>query len=281
MVRHELATALASPGVVIVPTLVEGAEVPACDALPAELRPLFDTWNARRVTEDGWEDDTRRLVAEIAEATGLPVQRDLDALLRDAGAAQQRMAELEQARHLQAGQIEALRRTVEDLTGRLAEASGAAQRAGLAAAFAALAQGDTGAAETLFEREYEAQQRAADDARRTMAEAARNVANLALLHDVDQGGRLLPQGARRRPDARRDGAAARHGADRAGRPCGGTRGADGGAAPRRRGRRHAGRDGGTGRAGRCPDGDGASGRRRRGVPGRPAHRGSALGCRPG
>ena len=249
MVRHELATALASPGVVIVPTLVEGAEVPACDALPAELRPLFDTWNARRVTEDGGEDDTRRLVAEIAEATGLSVQHDLDALLRDAAAAQRRMAELEQARHLQAGQIEALRRTVEDLTGRLAEASGPAQRAGLAAAFAALAQGDTGAAETLFQREYESATARRPPGPPTMAEAARNVANLALLHDVTRAAAYYRKALAADPAHAEDGAPARHDADRAGRPCGGTRGANGGVAPRRRGRQHAGRDGGTGRAG--------------------------------
>ncbi|HZL67005.1 MAG TPA: toll/interleukin-1 receptor domain-containing protein [Candidatus Limnocylindrales bacterium] len=183
MVRHELVTALASDGLTLVPTLVEGAEVPKAATLPAVLRPLFDTWNARRVTEDGWEDDTRRLLAEIAQAARLSVGPDLDTLLRDAGAAQQRMAELEQARHLQTGQIEALRGTVVELTRKLAEAP-SAQRPGLAGAFAALAQGDSLAAEDAFEREYEAQSRAADEARRTMAEAARNVANLALLRDV-------------------------------------------------------------------------------------------------
>ena len=47
-----------------------------------------------------------------------------------------------------------------------------------------MAQGDSLAAEDEFEREYEAQSRVADEARRTMAEAARNVANLALLRDV-------------------------------------------------------------------------------------------------
>ena len=69
------------------------------------------------------------------------------------------------------------------MTRKLAEAS-AGERPGLAAAFAALARGDSLAAEDAFEREYEAQSRAADEARQTMAEAARNVANLALLRDV-------------------------------------------------------------------------------------------------
>src|SRR5229473_912685 len=42
MVRHELLTALTSDGLTLVPTLVEGAEVPKAVILPAELRPLFD-----------------------------------------------------------------------------------------------------------------------------------------------------------------------------------------------------------------------------------------------
>jgi len=92
-----------------------------CRPAPA-LRPLFDTWNARRVTEDRWEDYTRRLIAEIEKAASLTAKADLDTLLHDVGAAQQRVAELEQARHLHAGQIEGLRRTVEDLTRKLAEA---------------------------------------------------------------------------------------------------------------------------------------------------------------
>ena len=183
MVRHELVTALASDAITLVPTLVEGAELPKTAALPAELRPLFEVWNARRVTEDGWEGDIRRLIAEIAQAACLVVGPDLDTLLSDAAATLQRVAELEQTNRLQASQIEALRRTLDELTGKLAEAS-AAERSGLAAAFAALAQGDTLAAENAFEHEYGAQSRAADEARRTMAEAARNVANLALLHDV-------------------------------------------------------------------------------------------------
>src|SRR5271166_5079932 len=73
MVRHELVAALASDGLTMVPTLVEGADIPKAATLPTELLPLFDTWNARRVTEDGWEDDTRRLIAEIAEAARLSV----------------------------------------------------------------------------------------------------------------------------------------------------------------------------------------------------------------
>lgn len=95
MVRHELVTALASEDLTSVPTLVEGATVPPAAGLPSELCPLFDIWNAREVTESSWEDDTRRLIAEIAEASGLSVGHDLDTLLRDAGAAVERLAQLE------------------------------------------------------------------------------------------------------------------------------------------------------------------------------------------
>lgn len=104
MVRHELLTALASDGPTMLPTLVEGARLPDVKAPSPGLQPLFDTWNACEVTENGWEDNTRRLIADIAKATSLPVGPDLESLLSTAGAAQQRIAELEQARKFQAGQ---------------------------------------------------------------------------------------------------------------------------------------------------------------------------------
>jgi tetratricopeptide (TPR) repeat protein len=72
---------------------------------------------------------------------------------------------------------------VDELTRKLAEAA-PAERPARAAAFAALAQGDSLAAEGLFEREYDAQSYAADEASQQMAEAARNVGNLALLRDI-------------------------------------------------------------------------------------------------
>jgi tetratricopeptide (TPR) repeat protein len=184
MVRHELVNALTSPELTLVPTLVEGANVPNTADLPPALQPLLG-WRALPVTEEGWEDDTRRLIADIEKAAKLSAKADLDTLLRDVGAAQQRVAELEHTRHLQADQIDGLRRTVEELTRKLAEAP-AGERPGLAEAFAALARGDSLAAEDAFEREFDAQSRAADEARKTMAEAARNVANLALLRDVSK-----------------------------------------------------------------------------------------------
>lgn len=82
----------------MLPTLVEGARLPDLKAFPPGLQPLFDTRNAREVTENGWEDDTQRLIADIAKATSLPVGPGLENPLSTAGAAQQRIAELEQAR---------------------------------------------------------------------------------------------------------------------------------------------------------------------------------------
>lgn len=65
----------------MVPALVEGADKPKADELPAERRPLFDSSNARTVTEDGWADGIRCLIGEVAAATSLVVVPDLDTLL--------------------------------------------------------------------------------------------------------------------------------------------------------------------------------------------------------
>lgn len=182
MVRHELMRALGDAAVTMVPALVENAPIPAVTSLPAELRPLIDTWNARPLREDGWEDDMRRLIGEIADATRLTAGPDIDSLILT----QQRVAELEQAQHLQTEQnAAALRGTIDDLTRKLADAT-PAERPGLAAAFAELAQGRAEAAEDAFERECEAQAHAEQEARRNMAIAARNVANLAMLRDVSK-----------------------------------------------------------------------------------------------
>jgi tetratricopeptide (TPR) repeat protein len=177
IVRRELLIALRSKehGLKVIPTLVEDAAIPEESALPVALRPLLK-WNVRKVTEDGWERDIRQLIKEIADASALPVGEDLDTLMHAATAAQQRVAQLEQTSQLQASQIEALHHTVDGLRSKLAGASGA-QRPALAEALAALARGDTLAAEDAFEREGSAQAQAA-------AHAFRNVANLALTHDV-------------------------------------------------------------------------------------------------
>lgn len=171
MVRHELQTALACGEITVVPTLVEGAPIPDRSQLPAPLRPLFDDWNARPVSEGGWEDDTRRLIEEIAEVSGLRVHADLASLLHNAGAVKERIAEMQQDREIQAGQIRALNETVRALERRLAEAPDN-ERLGLADAFGALARGDMLAAEEAFEREYASQALAVERLRGTMAEAA-------------------------------------------------------------------------------------------------------------
>src|SRR5262249_1873163 len=183
MVRHELLSALADGTMALVPTLVEGAGLPVLGRLPLELRPLFDIWNARHVTEDGWEDDTRRLIGEIAEAAGLSVVIDLDELLRHATSVQHRFAELERVNQLQAGQLEDLQRSVDALRASLADAV-SDRRKEIAGAFEALAQGESKPAEDTFESEYEARAGEGAHARRRAAEAARNVASLALLRDV-------------------------------------------------------------------------------------------------
>jgi len=174
---------LTTPEIAMLPVLVEEARIPQAGQLPAELRPLFETWTVRKVTEDGWEDDARRLIAELAAATHLSLKPDTDVLLRDVAAAQQRVTELEEMRHLQSEQVERLRGTVEQLTHKLSGAPDS-EREALADVFAALARGDSSAAEDTFEREYEEQHRPAGKAHKIQAKAARNVANLALLRDV-------------------------------------------------------------------------------------------------
>lgn len=202
MVCHELISALACDDLLLIPTLVEGAQVPRTAGLPAELRPLFEFLNALRITEEGWEDDTQHLIAEIAEVTSLPLDQDGERLLHNVSTARQRISQLKQTSQFQAEQLDALRRTIDDLTHKLAETS-AAERKVLAAAFAALAQGDSRAAEDAFESEYDAQNRAFKWARQKAVETARNVANLALSRRHRQGD-LLSQSAQARARSRRN-----------------------------------------------------------------------------
>jgi len=185
MVRHELLSALAATddGLVLIPTLVEDTAQPPTAGLPDCLLPLFE-WNSFTISESGWEDDTRRLLAEIAKLPCFQVRADVDQLLETAAAAGEQLAALERERRLQADQIAALRVTVDDLTRQLAEARTAEDRATTAEALSALARGDTLAAEDAFERESERQDRAEQSARLAKAEALRNVANLANLRNV-------------------------------------------------------------------------------------------------
>lgn len=152
MVRHEIISALASDGITIVPTLVEGATVPARESLPEEVRPLFSVWNAREVTENGWEDDTRRLIHEIAHASKLKVKASLDSFLESFGALASKIAAAESDHSLPAEQIDLLRGKVAVLTERLAEAREGRERENLAVAFDALARSDVLSAYGMLER---------------------------------------------------------------------------------------------------------------------------------
>ncbi len=184
MVRHELVTALAhsAQGLTIILTLVEGAKVPKKADLPTELHELVE-WNAYPLSEEGWEDDVRRLIGAAAECTGQAPAADVDTLITRVGEAEARMRAMEQEKHLQTDQIRALTGTVVALTGQLAERP-ASQRAELTAALEALGRGDTAGAEAEFERVLEERSVAAEAAAQEAAEAARHIANLALLNDI-------------------------------------------------------------------------------------------------
>jgi len=194
MVRHELVTALASEAITLVPTLVENASVPRglLEQLPEPLQPLFREWNIRTITEDGWEDDIRRLIREIGEATALTVQPDFEALLLSVAAAEQRIVSLEQQQQAQRDQLEASQRTIAELRGRLANAT-CGERDRLSEAFAALARGETKQAEAVFEQEHAA-------ALRTAVDAACHVGNLSLLRNVDKAATYFGKALQLDPD---------------------------------------------------------------------------------
>jgi tetratricopeptide (TPR) repeat protein len=183
MVRYELVAALGDEAITVVPTLVEGSSTPRLDSLPSDLRPLFDDWNRCCITEEGWEDDTRRLIDRVAKATDMPLAGDFGDWLNSTAANDQRLAYLEQSQRLQRGQIAALTDTVASLRGKVSDAYGT-DRAELTSAFDALARGDSLAAEAVFEREYRVQNELATAGRLKAAEAARSVANLAIVRDV-------------------------------------------------------------------------------------------------
>jgi hypothetical protein len=69
MVRRELEAALAA-GVPIIPVLVEGARMPAAEALPSSLA-AFARCQAITLDDEGWRDDTQRLVALLREHHGV------------------------------------------------------------------------------------------------------------------------------------------------------------------------------------------------------------------
>jgi hypothetical protein len=65
LVRRELAAAL-KRDIRVIPVLVDGALMPQPTELPDELKPLIRR-NALRISDTGFEDDCRRLVAAIGE----------------------------------------------------------------------------------------------------------------------------------------------------------------------------------------------------------------------
>jgi tetratricopeptide (TPR) repeat protein len=192
MVRHELETALASGDqevLTVIPLLVEDAQlaqIPA-DQLPESLRPLLGDWNVLALSESGWDDDTRRLIDAIAAATGLPVNPELEDWMALMTGAQQGLS---MARGTEATGAVGRQGEEQALEALLHQAAGAEpeKRPALKAAMAELAAGNTRLAEEWFERELEARQRvrraalqlAASEGRQE-ADAARNVASLALV----------------------------------------------------------------------------------------------------
>jgi predicted negative regulator of RcsB-dependent stress response len=203
MVRHELETALASGDqevLTVIPLLVEEAQlaqIPA-EQLPESLRPLLADWNVLALSESGWDDDTRRLIEAIAAATGLPVNPELEEWMALMAGAQQGLS---MARATEAPGAVGRQGEEQALESLLHRAAGAdpEERPALKAALAALANGDTLLAEASFEQELEASRRlrlaaeqlAASEGRRE-ADAARNVASLAVLRgDLSKAVRYL------------------------------------------------------------------------------------------
>jgi hypothetical protein len=69
-IRLELATALGRANVRVIPVLVDGATMPALEALPADLKPLARR-NALELTDKRWDYDVSQLVATLRRSLGL------------------------------------------------------------------------------------------------------------------------------------------------------------------------------------------------------------------
>ncbi len=63
-VRQEIAIALARPDVRVVPVLVGNATMPGAADLPGDLAALAEC-NAVRITDEGWEDQSARLIRAL------------------------------------------------------------------------------------------------------------------------------------------------------------------------------------------------------------------------
>jgi TIR domain-containing protein len=63
-VRVEIQTALDRPETRVIPTLVQGAQMPTSDDLPQELQKLSDR-NAFEIRDNRWRADVQRLIADL------------------------------------------------------------------------------------------------------------------------------------------------------------------------------------------------------------------------
>jgi len=192
MVRYELETALAGgerQELTVVPVLVEEAQLKAIPTaqLPAALQPLLDEWYVLELSESGWDDDTRRLIEAIAAATGLAAQPDLEEWLSRMAGAQRGLTATAKGQDLSTVGTTGEQQALDAMLRRVAEAP-SNDRAGLIAAFEALAEGNSLLAEEEFEREVESSERLIAAAsqllaaeKRKMGETARNVASLAVV----------------------------------------------------------------------------------------------------
>jgi hypothetical protein len=64
----------------------------SADQLPESLQPLLADWNVLALSESGWHDDTRRLIEAIADASGLPVNPELEDWMALMAGAQQALS---------------------------------------------------------------------------------------------------------------------------------------------------------------------------------------------
>lgn len=65
-VQREIEVALQRPNVLVIPVLIEGATVPAEQDLPYDIRSLSRR-RAMHLSNSGWEDDVRLLIAALDE----------------------------------------------------------------------------------------------------------------------------------------------------------------------------------------------------------------------
>lgn len=70
-VRLEISSAF-EQGKLVIPVLVDGAQIPAAADLPEALRPLVRN-NAIEISDQRWKYDLDRLVVELERVTGVPV----------------------------------------------------------------------------------------------------------------------------------------------------------------------------------------------------------------